>query len=87
LCFNRVLRTKTRESHYHATTSVQQPWQQATPIVVDGRLYLSTAWSKGKAFDVLTGAETGFIVQPGPLDGHNWYPMALSLDTGLSTFR
>jgi len=26
---------------------------------------------------------TGFIVQPGPLGGHNWYPMALSANTGL----
>lgn len=26
---------------------------------------------------------TGFIVRPGPLGGHNWYPMAHSPDTGL----
>ncbi|MDO8270322.1 MAG: PQQ-dependent dehydrogenase, methanol/ethanol family [Gammaproteobacteria bacterium] len=30
--------------------------QEATPIVVDGALYVSTAWSHVKAFDVRTGA-------------------------------
>ena len=29
--------------------------QEATPIVVDGKLFVSTAWSKVKAFDALTG--------------------------------
>ena len=29
--------------------------QEATPIVVDGAMYVSTAWSKVKAFDVRTG--------------------------------
>ncbi|MEX1198933.1 MAG: PQQ-dependent dehydrogenase, methanol/ethanol family [Pseudohongiellaceae bacterium] len=27
--------------------------------------------------------DSGFIVKPGPLGGHNWYPMAHSPDTGL----
>lgn len=31
--------------------------QQATPVVVDGKLYVSTAWSKVFAYDVLTGEE------------------------------
>ena len=30
--------------------------QEATPIMVDGVLYVSTAWSKVKAFDATTGA-------------------------------
>ena len=30
--------------------------QEATPIVVDGKLYVSTAWSKVFAFDAATGA-------------------------------
>jgi alcohol dehydrogenase (cytochrome c)/quinohemoprotein ethanol dehydrogenase len=30
--------------------------QEATPIVVDGVLYVSTAWSKVKAYDAATGA-------------------------------
>ncbi len=30
--------------------------QEATPIVVDGVMYVSTAWSKVKAFDAATGA-------------------------------
>ncbi|MHA6332650.1 PQQ-dependent dehydrogenase, methanol/ethanol family [Qipengyuania sp. CAU 1752] len=30
--------------------------QEATPLVMDGRLYLTTAWSKVKAFDAATGA-------------------------------
>lgn len=29
--------------------------QEATPLVLDGRLYLTTAWSKVKAFDAATG--------------------------------
>ncbi|QUL37584.1 PQQ-dependent dehydrogenase, methanol/ethanol family [Erythrobacter sp. JK5] len=29
--------------------------QEATPLVIDGRLYLTTAWSKVKAFDAATG--------------------------------
>lgn len=29
--------------------------QEATPLVMDGRLYLTTAWSKVKAFDAATG--------------------------------
>lgn len=29
--------------------------QEATPLVIDGRLYLTTAWSKVKAFDATTG--------------------------------
>lgn len=31
--------------------------QEATPLVIDGRLYLTTAWSKVKAFDAVTGAK------------------------------
>jgi alcohol dehydrogenase (cytochrome c)/quinohemoprotein ethanol dehydrogenase len=31
--------------------------QEATPIMVDGVLYVSTAWSKVKAYDAVTGAE------------------------------
>ena len=31
--------------------------QEATPVVVDGRLYVSTAWSKVMAFDAKTGRE------------------------------
>ena len=31
--------------------------QEATPIVVDGKLYVTTAWSKVFAYDVLTGKE------------------------------
>jgi quinohemoprotein ethanol dehydrogenase len=30
--------------------------QEATPIVVNGKIYVSTAWSNVKAFDALTGA-------------------------------
>ena len=30
--------------------------QEATPLVIDGRIYISTAWSKVKAFDARTGA-------------------------------
>ena len=30
--------------------------QEATPIVVDGKIYISTAWSKVKAYDAKTGA-------------------------------
>ncbi|MBA4079871.1 MAG: PQQ-dependent dehydrogenase, methanol/ethanol family, partial [Erythrobacter sp.] len=30
--------------------------QEATPLVMDGKLYLTTAWSKVKAFDATTGA-------------------------------
>jgi PQQ-dependent dehydrogenase (methanol/ethanol family) len=30
--------------------------QEATPLVIDGKLYLTTAWSKVKAFDAATGA-------------------------------
>ena len=29
--------------------------QEATPLVMDGKLYLTTAWSKVKAFDAATG--------------------------------
>ncbi|MFN7157717.1 MAG: PQQ-binding-like beta-propeller repeat protein, partial [Erythrobacter cryptus] len=29
--------------------------QEATPLVIDGKLYLTTAWSKVKAFDAVTG--------------------------------
>ena len=31
--------------------------QEATPLVMDGKLYLTTAWSKVKAFDATTGAK------------------------------
>jgi len=31
--------------------------QEATPLVLDGKLYLTTAWSKVKAFDAATGAK------------------------------
>jgi alcohol dehydrogenase (cytochrome c)/quinohemoprotein ethanol dehydrogenase len=31
--------------------------QEATPLVMDGKLYLTTAWSKVKAFDAATGAK------------------------------
>ncbi|MBI1402453.1 MAG: PQQ-dependent dehydrogenase, methanol/ethanol family [Porphyrobacter sp.] len=31
--------------------------QEATPLVIDGKLYLTTAWSKVKAFDAATGAK------------------------------
>ena len=30
--------------------------QEATPLVIDGKLYLTTAWSKVKAYDAATGA-------------------------------
>ena len=30
--------------------------QEATPLVLDGKLYITTAWSKVKAFDAATGA-------------------------------
>ncbi|GMN01893.1 PQQ-dependent dehydrogenase, methanol/ethanol family [Erythrobacter sp. MTPC3] len=30
--------------------------QEATPLVIDGKMYLTTAWSKVKAFDAATGA-------------------------------
>ena len=29
--------------------------QEATPLIIDGKLYLTTAWSKVKAFDATTG--------------------------------
>lgn len=29
--------------------------QEATPLVIDGRIYISTAWSKAKAYDARTG--------------------------------
>ena len=31
--------------------------QEATPLVMDGRMYLTTAWSKVKAYDAATGEE------------------------------
>ena len=31
--------------------------QEATPLVMDGKLYLTTAWSKVKAYDAATGKE------------------------------
>lgn len=31
--------------------------QEATPLVMDGKLYLTTAWSKVKAYDAATGEE------------------------------
>ncbi|WP_170005643.1 PQQ-dependent dehydrogenase, methanol/ethanol family [Pseudopontixanthobacter vadosimaris] len=31
--------------------------QEATPLVMDGKLYLTTAWSKVKAYDAATGTE------------------------------
>ena len=34
--------------------------QEATPIVVDGKLYISTAWSKVFAYDAKTGEEILF---------------------------
>lgn len=30
--------------------------QEATPLVIDGKIYITTAWSKVKAFDAATGA-------------------------------
>jgi quinohemoprotein ethanol dehydrogenase len=30
--------------------------QEATPLVIDGKIYISTAWSKAKAYDAVTGA-------------------------------
>jgi glucose dehydrogenase len=33
-----------------------QRGQEATPLVIDGKLYVSTAWSKVKALDAATGA-------------------------------
>jgi quinohemoprotein ethanol dehydrogenase len=30
--------------------------QEATPLVIDGKIYISTAWSKVKAYDAATGA-------------------------------
>lgn len=30
--------------------------QEATPLVIDGRIYVTTAWSKVKAYDAVTGA-------------------------------
>ena len=29
--------------------------QEATPLVIDGRIYITTAWSKAKAYDAATG--------------------------------
>jgi quinohemoprotein ethanol dehydrogenase len=29
--------------------------QEATPLVIDGKIYITTAWSKAKAFDAATG--------------------------------
>ncbi|NLR72230.1 PQQ-dependent dehydrogenase, methanol/ethanol family [Novosphingobium sp. ERN07] len=29
--------------------------QEATPLVIDGKIYITTAWSKAKAYDALTG--------------------------------
>src|SRR3954471_22912206 len=31
--------------------------QESTPVVVDGALYITTAWSKVKAYDAKTGAK------------------------------
>ncbi len=31
--------------------------QEATPIVIDGKIFITTAWSKVKAYDALTGKE------------------------------
>ena len=31
--------------------------QEATPVVVDGKIYISTAWSKVYSYDALTGEE------------------------------
>ncbi len=31
--------------------------QEGTPLAIDGKLYISTAWSKAKAYDVLTGRQ------------------------------
>jgi alcohol dehydrogenase (cytochrome c)/quinohemoprotein ethanol dehydrogenase len=33
--------------------------QEATPLVVDGVMYVSTAWSKVKAYDAATGKHRG----------------------------
>jgi len=29
--------------------------QEATPLIIDGKIYITTAWSKAKAYDALTG--------------------------------
>lgn len=29
--------------------------QEATPLVIDGKIYITTAWSKAKAYDALSG--------------------------------
>ncbi len=29
--------------------------QEATPLIIDGKIYVTTAWSKAKAYDALTG--------------------------------
>jgi quinohemoprotein ethanol dehydrogenase len=29
--------------------------QEATPLVIDGKIYFTTAWSKAKAYDALSG--------------------------------
>ena len=29
--------------------------QEATPLVIDGKIYITTAWSKAKAYDAITG--------------------------------
>ena len=31
--------------------------QEATPLVIDGKMYITTAWSKVKAYDAVTGEE------------------------------
>jgi len=33
--------------------------QEATPLVIDGTVYITTAWSKVKAYDALTGSSVG----------------------------
>ena len=47
--------------------------QEATPLVMDGKLYLTTAWSKVKAFDAATGDHVWDSRYAGPPD---WYDVA-----------
>jgi quinohemoprotein ethanol dehydrogenase len=41
---------------WHADLTERGQWQ-STPIVVDGRIYVTTPWSKVYAFDAKTGSQ------------------------------
>jgi quinohemoprotein ethanol dehydrogenase len=52
--------------------------QEATPLVIDGVLYVSTAWSIVKAFDAKIGAVLGLAARP--------RPQSTAVRTALSAF-